>query len=103
MQLQSRLATFSTLIGVDQDHIKEFIQNNLKIDAIKGRYSQGRFLLLPRHIKESKEHYKELGHGIAKTLSEIKRYQDQRDDKSLLTQSISLKYHLKIMILKVMD
>ncbi len=89
MQLQSRLATFSTLIGVDQDHIKEFIQNNLKIDAIKGRYSQGRFLLLPRHIKESKEHYKELGHGIAKTLSEIKRYQDQRDDKSLLTQSIS--------------
>jgi len=88
MQLHSRLATYSTLIGVDKYDIQQFIQDNLKLDHIKGRYSQGRFALLPRHIKESKEFYKELGHDIAKTLSEIKRYQDQRDDKSLLTQSI---------------
>ena len=89
MQLQSRLATFSTLIGVNQDQIKEFIKSNLKIDAIKGRYSRGRFLLLPRHIKESKEYYKGLGREISMALSVIKKYQDQRDDRSLLTQSIT--------------
>lgn len=88
MQLQSRLATFSTLIGVDKYDIQQFIQDNLKLDHIKGRYSQGRFLLLPRHIKESKEFYKELGHDISMALSVIKKYQDQRDDRSLLTQSI---------------
>jgi len=88
MQLHSRLATYSTLIGVDKYDIQQFIQDNLKLDHIKGRYSQGRFLLLPRHIKESKEFYKELGHDISMALSVIKKYQDQRDDRSLLTQSI---------------
>ena len=78
MQLNSRLATFSTLIGVNQDQIKEFIKSNLQLDGIKGRYSQGRFLLLPRHIKESKEFYKELGHDISMALSVIKKYQDQK-------------------------
>lgn len=93
MQLQSRLATYSTLIGVDQDHLKQFIRNNLKLDSIKGRYSTDYlFLSYPKRIPENKEYLKDQGHDIAKTLSEIKKYQDQRDDRSLMVRSI---YYLR--------
>jgi len=89
MQLiNSRLATFSTLIGVEKFEIKQFIKDNLQLDRIKGRYSEGRYLLLPRHIRDDKKLAKEVGHEIAKTLSEIKKYKDQRDDRGLLVRSI---------------
>lgn len=89
MQLiQSRLATFSTLVGVDQNHIKQFMKDNLKLDKINGRYFNERFVLFPQHISTDKSYLKELGHEISKTLSEIKKYQDQRDDRSLLIRSI---------------
>ena len=89
MQLiNSRLATFSTLIGVEKFEIKQFIKDNLQLDRIKGRYSEGRFVLLPRGIKDDKKQAKEVGHEIAKTLSEIKKYKDQRDDRGLLVRSI---------------
>lgn len=93
MQLKSRLATYSTLIGVDQDHIKQFIRNNLKLDSIEGRYSTNYlFSTDPKRIPENKNYLKDQGHDIAKTLSEIKKYQDQRDDRSLLVRSI---YYLR--------
>lgn len=87
--INSRLATYSTLIGVDQDHIKQFIRNNLKLDSIKGRYSTDYFFLsYPKRIPENKNYMRDQGHEIAKTLSEIKKYHDQRDDRSLLVRSI---------------
>jgi len=90
MQLiNSRLATFSTLIGVDQDHIKQFIKNNLQLDRNRGRYSTDHiFAMYPHKIHSNKEYLKSQGHDIAKTLSEIKKYQDQRDDRSLLVRSL---------------
>ena len=86
MQLQSRLATFSTLIGVDQYEIKQFMKDNLQLDRIIGRYAKDNLYI--RHIRDNKKQAKEIGHEIAKTLSEIKKYQDQRDDRSLLVRSI---------------
>jgi len=88
MQLQSRLATYSTLIGVEKDQIKKFIKDNLKLDHIEGRYTSHEFLMFPQRISDSKNLCQWQGHEIAKTLSEIKKYQDQRDDRSLLVRSI---------------
>jgi hypothetical protein len=86
MQLNSRLATYSTLIGVDKYKIKQFMKDNLQLDRIIGRYAKDNSYI--GHIRDNKKLAKEIGHEIAKTLSEIKKYQDQRDDRSLLVRSI---------------
>lgn len=86
--ITSRLATYSTLIGVDQDHLKQFIKNNLRLDQVQGRYNSDSFLMFPSRIKENKQSLKQHGHDISKALSEIKKYQDQRDDRALMVRSI---------------